>query len=85
MTYINWMKKTYGEENSPKGNLARDIRADEKFPKNGVGKFDGWRRLLRSYLESHSACNGCLASFDESWKEYEACERRRLNRPLSGR
>lgn len=85
MTYINWMKKTYGEEDSPKGDLARDIKADGDFPKNSIGKFDGCHRLIRSYLVRQSACSGCLAAFDETWEEYEACEKKRLNRVLSKR
>lgn len=82
MNFKNWIKKNYSESDCPKGDLARDIIADEKFPKNGVCKFDGWRDYIRNYLVGRQACDGCLASFDEAWEEYEACERKRLKLPL---
>lgn len=83
MNYINWMKKNYIDSDCPKGDLARDIKRDENFPKNRTGKFDGWRRLILSYLYRQEACDGCLAAFEESWKEYVECEKRRLNRTSS--
>lgn len=76
MNFKNWMKKNYLNEDSPKGDLAQDIRTDENFPKNGPGKYDGWGRLLRNYLENRGACDGCLGAFDECWKEYVSCAKR---------
>lgn len=83
MNFKNWMKKNYLEDTTWKGRLARDIHTDEKFPKNGVVKFEGWRSLMREYLEKHHACDECLDVFEKCWKEYEYCERMRLKLPLS--
>lgn len=47
MNFKNWMRKHYLEDTTWKGRLARDIRTDENFPKNGVVKFEGWRTLMR--------------------------------------
>ena len=75
MNFKNWMRKNYLEDNTWKGRLARDIRTDETFPKNGVVKFEGWRILMREYLEKNHACSECLEAFETCWKEYEKCER----------
>ena len=84
MTFKNWMKRNYISASGPRGKLARDIRDDEKFPINGTSKFDAWRVILRSHLVHHDACDDCLDTFDACWKEYELCERKRLNMHLSG-
>lgn len=83
MNFYNYMVKNYLEEDSPKGDLARDMKSDkEDFPENTVGKFDGWKKLIRRYLIRKSSCPDCIKTFDEAWKEYEECERKRLKRPL---
>lgn len=79
MNFYNYMRKHYIDEQSPRGDLARDMKMDrERFPKNGVGKFDGWYKIIRNYLVRENACPECLAVFDECWEEYESVERKRL-------
>lgn len=80
MCFKNWMKKNYLENGTWRGRLARDIRSDEKFPINGVKKYEGWRVLIRKYLVDNNACDECLEAFDFCWEEYEQCERARLKR-----
>lgn len=80
MTFKNWIQKNYRYGAGTKTDLAHDISHDGTFPSNGEGKFDGWRALIRSYLELQGACDGCLEAFDEAWEEYELCERKRLNK-----
>lgn len=82
MSFYRYTIKRYLNENSLKGDLARDMKADKNFPINSSCKFDGWKMLIREYLESQGACYDCLLVFDEVWKEYEICEKKRLNRYL---
>ena len=81
MNFYNWMMRNHRDENTPAGDLAADMkRVRDTFPRNGVGKFDGWHSLIRSYLVRHHACSECLEVFEECWKEYVECEKSRLNR-----
>ncbi|HRR77727.1 MAG TPA: YozE family protein [Ruminococcus sp.] len=78
MTFYTYMTRYHIDDNTPVGNLARDIKRDkEKFPRNGKGKFNGWRELIYNYLVQQKACNGCLAAFDESWEEYVSCVKKK--------
>lgn len=38
--------------------------------------------MIKNYLESQGACYDCMMTFEKAWKEYENCERKRLNLPL---
>lgn len=86
MNFYNFMMKNYRHEGGRKGSLALTIRDDwERFPRNGVGKFSGWRRILRDYLESNRVYQAHLVDFDECWEEYVKCEKARLRRNSSRR
>ena len=51
MTFYTYMTRNYLNEDSPAGDLAQDMyREKETFPRNRPCKFDGWYRLIRSYL-----------------------------------
>ena len=81
MTFYRFMMRNYRDGVGAKRDLARDMQDDgEKFPANGVGKFDGWHKILRDYLEEQRACDDCLATFEECWEEYVKCEKARLRR-----
>ena len=82
MNYKNWMRKTYLTEKGPKGKLAQRIKADGRFPINGARKFDGWQEVLMDYLRKKNADINTMNAFFETWTEYEACERKRLNMRL---
>ena len=74
--------KKYRDEDSNSGDFARDIAGDKSFPKNGIGKFNGWKNIILDYLKHKGACQECLETFEGLWREYENDERRRLKRPL---
>lgn len=76
------MIKNYLQENSPKGDLARDMKDDQSFPKNGSGKFKGWKKLIKCHLKSLDVYQNNLKTFETAWEEYEDCERKRLKRPF---
>lgn len=81
MTFYKYMMRNYRSGIGAKRDLACDMRDDkERFPKNGVGKFDGWHKILRGYMEDQKACDGCLATFEACWEEYVKCEKERLSR-----
>ena len=83
MTFYTWMMRNYKGDVSPAGDLATDMERDkEGFPRNGAGKFQGWHDLILRYLELQGACWECIEVFEECWKEYELCERKRLKRSL---
>ena len=63
MTFYTYMTRNYLNEDSPAGDLAQDMyREKETFPRNRPCKFDGWYRLIRSYLLQKNACMECLAT-----------------------
>jgi len=84
MTFYTYMMRNHGGESTPAGDLADDMKHDkENFPRNGVGKFDGWHGVIRAYLERRGACPECLSVFEECWQDYELTERRRLGMKCS--
>lgn len=83
MTFYTFMIRNHLNEDTAEGDLAEDMhRNKEEFPRNRACKFDGWHSLIRSYLERKNACRECLETFEECWKEYVQCEKKRLNRNL---
>ena len=85
MTFFTWMMRKHKGDATPAGDLAADMHRDkEHFPRNGTGKFQGWHDQILSYLYRQQACPECIDIFEECWKEYELCERKRLNYSLRG-
>lgn len=82
MNFYNFMMKNYLGTDMPGGDLAKDMWEDkEKFPRNGVGKYVAWHKLIRSYLVENKACDNCLEVFEKCWEEYELNERKRRGMP----
>lgn len=82
MTFYTYMIRNFLKEDSPEGDLAKDMKRDkDTFPRNGTGKFTGNHNMIRRYLEMNHACADCLDVFESCWKEYEGCERSRLKKP----
>lgn len=78
MTFYTFMMRNHLNEDSPKGDLAGDIKRDKaSFPKNGKGKLDRWHFIIRSFLERQNACDPAMDIFEECWREYVECEKRR--------
>lgn len=84
MTFYTYMKRNHRDADTPEGDLAKDMLRDkENFPRNGPGKFDGWHRLIRGYLERCGACDACLEVFEGCWEKYVKCEKSRSSRNSS--
>ena len=79
MTFFTYMMEKYRNGSGAKRDLACDMHDDkESFPKNGVGNFAVWHKILRDYLERQGACDDCLKTFEKCWKGYVSCEKKRL-------
>lgn len=78
MTFYTFMMRTHlHNDDTPKGRLARSMKSSkDRFPKNGKGKYTGWHRLIRCYLERTNADDESLIAFEESWEEYVTCEKK---------
>lgn len=76
MTFYNFMIRNYLTDDSPKGDLARDMKRDKvAFPKNDSKKYRVWHDLIYIYLMRCEACDDALAIFEICWKEYVLCEK----------
>lgn len=59
------------DEQSPVGDLARDIRDDTTFPEQACT-----HERLKRYLVANNACESCLKAFETMWRSYKAYMRR---------
>lgn len=64
MSFYRWILKKHINTMAPVGDLARDMKEDNEFPRNG-GK-----KVIKKYLEDCRACSGYMDAFDEAWAEY---------------
>lgn len=64
VSFRKWMEQ-YKEECSPIGDLARDIAADETFPKSTDTD------VIFEYMEKHDPCLECYQAFYRAWGMYE--------------
>ena len=78
MTFYTFMMRNHlHNDDTPKGRLARSMKSNkDRFPKNGRGKYTGWHRLIRCYLERTNVNDEILIAFEESWEEYVTCEKK---------
>ena len=53
MDFYRWMMKKHLNTKAPVGDLARDMKGDKEFPR------DGNLDEILEYLESKGACFGC--------------------------
>lgn len=65
MNFYRWMMKKHLKTKAPMGDLARDMKGDKEFPRNGN------QEEILEYLESQNACLGCMTACREAWAEYE--------------
>ena len=81
MTFYTFMMRKYSNADGGKHDFAMDMKKDKKdFPKNPPHKLDGWYRIIKSYLLKQGACTGCMQVFEECWKEYVVCVKRKSSR-----
>lgn len=64
-SFYSWLLQ-FENEDSSVGDLARDAKKDEGFPRRSTSE-----KYIRKHLEKLSACNSVLKIFDESFKHYE--------------
>lgn len=64
MTFKQWIFQ-FIYEDSPRGDLAEDVRLDTEFPDS-----DSYNEIY-DYLYYKDASVLCLQSFDEVWKQYK--------------
>lgn len=65
MNFYTWMMKKHINTKAPVGDLARDMKGDREFPR------DGDKAVIRDYLEGCGACSGCMDAFERAWRKYE--------------
>ena len=63
--FFDFMTDNYIKEDSPAGDLARDINRDKSFPQDSMS-----RKEIIDYLKQNNACAECLETFKWCWKEY---------------
>ena len=64
-TFKEWIIEKYLGKDTPRGDLAYDIRWDKEFPEGHVG-----RERILNYLCYRRACKECVALFKRAWKDY---------------
>ena len=64
-SFYKFMIMNFLEEDSPLGDLARDMKSDRDFPKSAISH----DRIL-DHLERCAACSDCFDAFEESWNRY---------------
>ena len=71
MTFSTYMARNYGKEDSPKGDLARAIRADRKrFPMNTNSRIRGWDKVMQEHMLDYGYSAREIETFDACWPEY---------------
>jgi uncharacterized protein YozE (UPF0346 family) len=64
--FHRWLEQQ-AKRNDPVGDLARDVKADRRFP-----MAEGTRTALQAYLESSGAIPDAIRAFRAAWREFEA-------------
>ena len=64
-SFYKCMIMNFLEDDSPLGDLARDMKSDRDFPKFSVT----YDRIM-NHLERCAACSDCFDTFNEGWNRY---------------
>lgn len=64
-TYKEWIIQRYLGKDSPRGDLAYDIKYDKTFPRGCAS-----REQILEYLNSRNACDGAIKAFESTWSNY---------------
>ncbi|WP_240450181.1 YozE family protein [Streptomyces sp. S1] len=64
--FRTWLMEHVGDD-TPLGDLARDVRADRQWPQDEPESFE----LYNEHLESMRACSDALVTLKEAWGLYE--------------
>ena len=65
ISFYKFMIENCLEEDSPSGDLARDMKGDRDFPRFSI-KYE----RIRDHLERNAACSDCFDAFEECWNRY---------------
>lgn len=63
MIFKEWIMQ-FEKDNSPIGDLAKDIKQDEQFP------YTKDYKSILNYLESQNACDGAIKAFKHAFRIY---------------
>lgn len=66
ISFYKYMIENFLKEDSPSGDLARDMKADRDFPRFSINY-----ERIRDYLERCAACSDCFDIFEECWNSYQ--------------
>ncbi len=65
VSFYKFMTANFLADNSPPGDLARDMKRDPDFPRFSINY-----ERIRNHLERCAACSDCFDTFDECWNRY---------------
>jgi uncharacterized protein YozE (UPF0346 family) len=71
-SYKMWIKQ-FRQEDTPRGDMAREIKDDKDFPVTTS------KKKMLNHLEKLTACSGAFRTFHETYLEYKKC----LKKPSS--
>lgn len=81
MNFYSYMMKNHRGAENGAGRLAGVMAADrERFPRNGLVKYDGWHKLIHDYISRNSSYRGLMPVFESCWEQYEQIEREKRRR-----
>ena len=63
--FFDFMKDNYIKEDSPAGDLTREMDRDRTFPRESTK-----RKEIMDHLKHNNACPECLQIFKWCWEEY---------------
>lgn len=66
MTFTTWLKR-FEKDDTPYGDLARDIRDDTSLDGNRFNT----RTAIRRHLENVGACREAIRTFEHAWVDYQ--------------
>lgn len=66
LTFYEWMYEFHRKDDSPIGDLARDMVLD----RNGFVKSTSYSKN-KKYVYSQMPCEGCKKAFLQAWNQYE--------------
>ena len=64
-TYKEWMVEKYLGKDTPRGDLAYDLKRDKEFPEGHIN-----RERILDYLSFRGACNSAVKYFKRTWNDY---------------
>ena len=68
MTFYEWMMAKHLGKDTPRGDLAEDMKRVRDFPDTNT------REAILWHLEWKGACDGCVRAFKRCWRDYaKAC------------